>query len=94
MKKGIIGVLSLLTGAAVGAAAGAVSAGKNAGEDAYWKTGDLSLIDRFLQAGLRPLDKDYSGKDLFHYIGENKADAGRKNALLEHLKTTGILRQS
>ena len=32
MKKGIIGVLSLLTGAAVGAAAGAVSAGKNAGE--------------------------------------------------------------
>ena len=63
-------------------------------KDAYWKTGDLSLIDRFLQAGLRPLDKDYSGKDLFHYIGENKADAGRKNALLEHLKTTGILRQS
>lgn len=57
-------------------------------KDAYWKTGDMRLIDRFLQAGIRPEDKDYNGHDLFHYIRENNVDAAAKSALLERLDTT------
>lgn len=64
-------------------------------KDAYWKTGDMTLIDRFLQAGIRPEDKDYDGNDLFHYINENKVAPNRKSALLEHLETVAEeLRQS
>ncbi len=55
-------------------------------KDAFWKTGDMRLVDWFLQAGIRPEDKDYNGNDLFYYIEENKADAVSKDTLLEHLK--------
>ncbi|MCI9320771.1 MAG: hypothetical protein HFH05_11910 [Lachnospiraceae bacterium] len=58
-------------------------------KDAYWKTGDLHPVDIFLEAGISPGDKDYSGHDLFHYIRENKVDEGKKKALLEHLAAAG-----
>ena len=64
-------------------------------KDAYWKTGDMTLVDKFLQVGIKPEYKDYDGNDLFYYINENEATPDRKSALLEHLKTAvGGLRQS
>lgn len=55
-------------------------------KDAYWKTGNLSIVDQFLRVGIKPEDKDYKGNDLFYYIKENKVNAAKKNTLLEHLK--------
>ena len=54
-------------------------------KDAYWDTGDISLIDLFIRLGVSPADKDYNGYDLFHYIKENPITVEKKEALLEHL---------
>ncbi len=97
MKKGIIGVLSLLTGAAVGAAAGAVSAGKNAGEKINSRQ---ELADKHLALYLMMnqwVKVKQEGKNLSSYFEKNGykkiAIYGMNyvgETLLEELKGTGV----
>lgn len=97
MKKGIIGVLSLLTGAAVGAAAGAVSVGKNAGEKINSRQ---ELADKHLALYLMMnqwVKVKQEGKNLSFYFEKNGykkiAIYGMNyvgETLLEELKGTGV----
>lgn len=58
-------------------------------KDAYWNTEDITLIDMFLELGIKPEKKDYDDHDLFYYIRENNVDETKKEKLLKYLACVG-----
>lgn len=54
-------------------------------KDAFWKTGDSTLMERFLELQLSPLMEDYFGNNLYFYVDRNDVDEGLKQKLREIL---------